>query len=1240
VWVFDLDAASAAALPRGATALLERRLAELAPATRRVLEAAAIHGRSWDTALLADLFGIGIADIGFAANDARRARLVETDASGAVRFVHDCVREALVDGLTEDARRELHQRCAEGLDRRGVVAFETLCVMAGHYAQGIATRTPDRAYHAHRTAADLALARAANEAAVGFLDVARTFAEAARLPLDAAFFEALGEAHLRTGALEASREAFQDALRRAAGAFHRARLFGRLAWVEQARSDATAAWTALSTAFDLLGASLPVESVSSAWGTTRALVLSRLATRGRPRSAEEAELLCQLHYQNGRLGVEYGRPARALQSMLAALVVSEPLGDAPPRARARATEGLLLTVLGRTEAGSRAVDDAHRIATELADPSLLAFCALSRATALTIAGELDAASDAIAECLRDRGHWIELGEYGLLAFTGDLIESVRGRSERALAFAQLALDRVRRRRRPDGIAPLAALRARAALAALGKDYEPDPWTDELLARSDRASWRKGIVGALSIAPRLRLVLEAGRTGDELEALVAELRQQARGPHRSAPALVEAFLYVVHARVDASFGAPASARASHAALVREATAELRDRARQPVMVAHIRFAEGHAAWLLGKRAESARLFAEAERIAVEDGIPWVLHAVARTRAHDLLARGARGAAAEQGRIAESIARAHGALPKARRVAHELGLGSHGARGTSAAHETSSSLSSETGRQLRSMVNLARSTRRSASLRDQAALVADEVLRLLDGERCCLLFHPERHAGGSGLCVAVDAALGASEPTVHERLRLEAATGVPAPREFGAQRGGPGGRVLVAPLFLFDQLVGAVSVELPPGAAASERAAGVLVAVAGQLPVALELARLLAEREQLQASLLQAQRMEAVGQLAGGIAHDFNNMLSAIVGSAESLSDHVNGHPEAMEELGVITTASMRAADLTKQLLSFSRHKPLPLKCLDANALVTSLVPMLQRIVGDRIEISVRLDATSYEVKSDASGLEQALVNLATNARDAMKREGKLLVRTRDVVLDDAASRRGAPAPGAYVAIDVVDAGEGMPRDVLERVFDPFFTTKPPGAGTGLGLTMVYTFVARSAGHVQLDSTPGAGTTVTLLLPRFEGPDEPVPAEPPSIPAIPRLGGPPRATILVVDDDVVVRASIKRTLQREGYVVIAAEGARDAERTLASHVDEIALVVLDVVMPDDSGPTLARRWKKELARPPKVLFVSGFSPETLPTPENGQVGARFLQKPFSGAELLARVTQLLGAGANAE
>jgi two-component system cell cycle sensor histidine kinase/response regulator CckA len=424
------------------------------------------------------------------------------------------------------------------------------------------------------------------------------------------------------------------------------------------------------------------------------------------------------------------------------------------------------------------------------------------------------------------------------------------------------------------------------------------------------------------------------------------------------------------------------------------------------------------------------------------------------------------------------------------------------------------------------------------------------------------------------------------------------------------------------------------------AASERAAGVLVAVAAQLPVALELARLLAEREHLQASFLQAQRMEAVGQLAGGIAHDFNNMLSAIVGSAESLSDHVNGHPEAMEDLGVITTAAIRAAGLTKQLLSFSRHKPLPLACLNANVLVTSLAPMLQRIVGDRIEISVRLDATSFEVKSDASGLEQALVNLATNARDAMKREGKLLIRTRDVVLEDAAARRGAPAPGAYVAIDVVDSGEGMPRDLLERVFDPFFTTKAPGTGTGLGLTMVYTFVARSAGHVQLDSTPGVGTTVTLLLPRFDGPEEPGLAEPPSIPAIPRVGGPPRATILVVDDDVVVRASMKRTLQREGYTVIAAEGACDAERTLASHVDEIALVVLDVVMPDESGPTLARRWKKELARPPKVLFVSGFSLETLPTPEAGEVGARFLQKPFSSAELLARVTQLLGAGADAE
>ena len=387
----------------------------------------------------------------------------------------------------------------------------------------------------------------------------------------------------------------------------------------------------------------------------------------------------------------------------------------------------------------------------------------------------------------------------------------------------------------------------------------------------------------------------------------------------------------------------------------------------------------------------------------------------------------------------------------------------------------------------------------------------------------------------------------------------------------------------------------------------------------------------ESRALEQQLLQAQKMEAVGRLAGGVAHDFNNLLTAILGYADLMEERVSGDEDLSANLREIRTAGQRAAALTRQLLAFSRKQILQPRTLDLNTVVTSIEKMLRRLIGEDIEIVTRLAPSVGSVRADPGQIEQVLVNLAVNSRDAMPRGGTLAIETSDVTLDAgfAAARPGA-APGPHAVLTVRDTGVGMTDDVKAHAFEPFFTTKTKGEGTGLGLATVYGIVKQSGGYVSVESEPGRGTTFRIYLPRVEEPAEPPGEEPAS--------QPPRGheTILLVEDEEAVRRLSRSVLVARGYTVLEAVSGEEALEAARAHPGRIHLLLTDLVMPKVGGRELATRLAA--TRPEtKALFVSGYTDEAIAQHGALEPGIAFLQKPFTPLALARKVREVLDAPA---
>ena len=387
----------------------------------------------------------------------------------------------------------------------------------------------------------------------------------------------------------------------------------------------------------------------------------------------------------------------------------------------------------------------------------------------------------------------------------------------------------------------------------------------------------------------------------------------------------------------------------------------------------------------------------------------------------------------------------------------------------------------------------------------------------------------------------------------------------------------------------------------------------------------------QRKQLEEQLHQAAKMETVGRLAGGVAHDFNNILTGIKGYAQFLLAGAAEGTTAQSDLLEINRLTNRAADLTRQLLAFSRKQALQRVVLDLNEVIANAMKMLMRLISEHIELKFAPAPALGRIEADPGQIEQVLMNLAVNARDAMPEGGKLTIDTANVYLDrEYASTHVGVTPGHYVLLAVTDTGCGMEQATQDRVFEPFFTTREVGRGTGLGLSTVYGIVKQHGGNIWVYSEPGRGTTFKIYLPRTDADTREVPEEEGE--DVPRGS----ETILLVEDEEPVRAVAERTLSLQGYTVLSAANAEEAERLLAQQDQHIHLLLTDVVMPGRSGRALYERLAP--GRPSlKVLYTSGYTDDAIVHHGVLDEGTAFLQKPFNPESLARKVREVLDGGA---
>jgi two-component system cell cycle sensor histidine kinase/response regulator CckA len=387
----------------------------------------------------------------------------------------------------------------------------------------------------------------------------------------------------------------------------------------------------------------------------------------------------------------------------------------------------------------------------------------------------------------------------------------------------------------------------------------------------------------------------------------------------------------------------------------------------------------------------------------------------------------------------------------------------------------------------------------------------------------------------------------------------------------------------------------------------------------------------EQRVLENQFRQAQKMEAVGRLAGGVAHDFNNLLMVIGGYTEQLLEHTGKRDAMYPKVEAIHHATERAASLTRQLLAFSRKQLLELKVVDLNVIMADMERLLRPLIGERIELVTVPAADLGRTRADAGQIEQVIMNLVVNSKDAMTEGGRLTIQTANANLggDDFRREYSYIQPGAYVMLSVSDNGHGMDKETQARIFEPFFTTKEKGKGTGLGLSTVYGIIKQSGGYVLVQSEPGHGTTFRIYLPRVEESAEPV--------GMVRISQPQHGgseTVLLVEDEESVRQLVRETLETKGYTVLEASNGEAALQIVTHHSEPIHMLITDVVMPGMSGRELSARLCATHPQT-KVLYLSGYTEDAIVHEGVLEPGTAFLQKPFTLHMLSRKVREVLGS-----
>jgi signal transduction histidine kinase len=890
------------------------------------------------------------------------------------------------------------------------------------------------------------------------------------------------------------------------------------------RFDSKRAWTALEKAFHALGEELPKETPGAAIATIVTWLQRSVRNPRRRMSGENRlrdEILCELYYHTGRIAFTSGKPGRLILSSVRALEPGERLGVSPALAKSYLTYSFVLTVLGLKALGTRYFDVAETMARQIVDPVVYAHVLQVQAIIAAWDGRMGDAVDIGSRCLLEYGNWRELNEFSLLAWTLYQIETVRGRDAEAWRWLDLPIQRVNRHEGQPVVDEFLLLAARGALVGLGRDAE----ASLLLRRLEQVTVPIPLDSATYVStfgPRIRAFTEKADLGSDFETAChafKSLGQEARRAHLN---VFEYYLHIAHARVHACLRAEPTVRDEVLAALGPAVDDLEAAARKiPLFRAHATALRGYEHFFNARYEQASEAFARAEEVAVTENAPWVLYAVHRGRAHMLKEKGDEDAARDQALLAESIARQHSSVPRAKWIREEFDLRiRHVAGGLDElltmsgerqllSEDTASAVPgvSHARRQLRALLRISKARAQELDPDLQARLVVDELIQALRAERGLLLLTPAvtpvgvsandvpslevivaRDVSGRDLMNCSDY----DQATVHGATEIAAESGAESAAPFCVGLTSLRS-TMAAPIVVEDTTAGIVYVDRVLGEGVFTEADGeVLSALAGQVSVALELTRALRERERAEESLRAAEKMEAVARLARGIGHDVNNMLSAVSLTTEAMAQTPGAEGLVGDDIRAIQSVLRGAGDLVRKLRDIAQGEFGHPELIQLSERVERLRPIMGGLLGAGISIETKFDSRAG-ILIDAGQFDQILTNLVINARDAMPEGGRLTIEVQEVLLDEIYTREHPRVTvGKYVRLSVADTGQGMDAHVRDKIFEPYFTTKSERGGTGIGLSTVYWIVSRSGGHIDVVSSTGNGTIFSLYFPVPEHP----------------------------------------------------------------------------------------------------------------------------------------------------
>ena len=1238
-WRLDVLGVAGMQLPSLTSDLLIQRMQRLELHTREVLEVAAILGMEFPYSWLVSSCG-DTSDAAHGIEEALTARVLAEGRDGRLHFAHQALRDALLAQLPPGRAQQLHARVFLALRPKHPVDSaedEAIYKLAEHalasnfrdqeLGQRLALEAGRRSHRAFDSARGRFFLSALDRKVV---DV-ESYWEAKYL---------LGEAWLRAGRFDDGLACFSELAEEIERGPLRARALARRAWVYESRFDSVAAWRNLELAFEAVGERIP--ELGPRHFLSALTPVGARAINAEKYSPEGIEILSSMYLQTARLASITGRGKRFLAATALGAQLARRAGDQHKLSRAHAALAVVFAILGWHSRATRQLEVARRIAEETGEPQAVAHLMQMTTICACWRGDVEEAIRVGAECLNTYDSAFESWEYYLLIYNQQLLESLLGRGREAWRWMHRVGQRLLQSEKQVAFPKLLYYAARAAALNQGNERQFERMlvgVRECCAGIPRGS----AFEVLAYGVRLRRYTEVYQFDGAFEALVSEFEQQAYDPRHVHLVVVEYYVHLAHARLEQAFRLPAAQLGAFLPRVVRAVDELQRASRVPLVEGHTRVCRATLRVLQQRYREAEREFDAAQAMAAAQGAPWVLWAVFKGRAHLAQRRAQYSAMRDFAQLAVNIALEHGAVHRAAAVQRHFFRSATPAQPwqNRGAFETARRESERTERQLAALLRAGQVAARQSHHEHQVREVLDETIAALNARRGFLWVRQSDALSGFVRLLGKRFVLMVARGADHDDLPPTAAPEVErvlvklgdATVRLWEQPvnldGGPPRAVMAARLVVNDQLVGVISVEGPmENCPFSARDADLLLALAGQATLVLELARALRDRDRLTDDLRHAQKMEAVGRLAGGMAHDFNNMIAAIRVAVDAAMQLSGPYSDAIEELETVRDAALRSADVTRKLLAFSRRQVLKCRPLNLSEVIETLIPTMRRLLGRHLEIETQLSQELVQVYADPSQLEHVLINLAVNARDAMPAGGVFSIATRNRRIEAEAARD--LRAGNYVEIEVSDTGVGMEDRVRQRIFEPYFTTKLEDQGTGLGLSMAYGIVRQSGGDIAVESRVGEGTRFVILLPEgnkklMRAYEEPVAARVEPVSLV--FNGEP--TVLLVEDDALLRGALERTLTRSGFRVLAvADGP--AAMTAARGAERIDVAVIDLILPEMNGLQLARNLLRMGIYGP-FLYMSGHADQLLTDAQIAR--ADLLQKPMSSREFVARVQAAL-------